>query len=136
MLDKGLVEAHLLRQPPHHLVAQHGLPRVGLHELPQRLADLQQLRLLQVHRRLGGRACGVKWSEVMWKGVGWVSVVMIEESSGSDAFHNRFDVGKLFTLVVMKGWSSSSSADQRSAGFFFRHLPKKEEMAFIHSYIH
>ena len=50
--DKGLVEAHLLGQAADHLVAQHGLPRVGLHEVAQRLADLQQLRLLQVHRRL------------------------------------------------------------------------------------
>ena len=59
--DEGLIEAHLLGQAPDHLVAQHGLRRVGQHEVAQRLADLQQLRLLQVHRRLFLRGDGDGW---------------------------------------------------------------------------
>lgn len=66
--DEGLIEAHLLGQAPDHLVAQHGLSRVGQHEVAQRLADLQQLRLLQVHRRLflGGMGMG-GWGSVLGK---------------------------------------------------------------------
>lgn len=50
--DEGLVQAHLLGQAADHLVAQHRLRGVRLHEVSQGLADLEQLRLLQVHRRL------------------------------------------------------------------------------------
>lgn len=60
MEDEGLVQAHLLGQAADHLVAEHGLPGVGQHEVAQRLADLQQLRLLQVHRGLSWLDCGIE----------------------------------------------------------------------------